>query len=68
MLIVLKEKKNTALISHLQKLIVDKFGCASHMIGNNERVMAVTGDTSVIDVELLKISMGQIRRSRGSTV
>lgn len=54
MLIVLKEKKNTALISHLQKLIADKFGCASHMIGNNERVMAVTGDTSVIDVELLK--------------
>lgn len=54
MLIVLQEKNNQSLISELQALLTSKFQCASHIIGENKRVLAVTGDTSVIDVALLQ--------------
>ncbi len=54
MLIVLKDKNNDPLISELQKLLQDKFGCPSHLIGENRRVLAVTGDTSVVDINLIK--------------
>lgn len=53
MLIVLKEKKNTKLIKHLQELLQKKYGCASHIIGENHRVLAVTGDTTGVEVEFI---------------
>ena len=54
MLIVLHTPGNTALIEQLQDLLKKKFNCASHIIGENKRVLAVTGDTSIIDVEFIK--------------
>ncbi len=54
MLIVLKEKNNQPLLTEVQQLLQSKYGCASHVIGENQRVLAVTGDTSGVDVELLK--------------
>lgn len=54
MLIVLKDKNNQALLKELSALLSSKFDCPSHIIGENNRVLAVTGDTSSVDVELLK--------------
>jgi 3-deoxy-7-phosphoheptulonate synthase len=54
MLIVLKEKNNSALISHLQDLLQKKYGCPSHIIGNNNRVLAVTGDTAAVEIQFLE--------------
>ncbi|HRH93950.1 MAG TPA: 3-deoxy-7-phosphoheptulonate synthase [Candidatus Peribacteria bacterium] len=54
MLIVLKEKKNAVLLKHLQELLEKKYGCPSHVIGENRRVLAVTGDTSGVEVEFLQ--------------
>jgi 3-deoxy-7-phosphoheptulonate synthase len=54
MLIVLKDKGNDSLLKELQRLLKDKFDCPSHVIGSNRRVLAVTGDTSVVDVEFVK--------------
>jgi 3-deoxy-7-phosphoheptulonate synthase len=54
MLIVLKEKNNAPLLQKVQQLLESKFGCPSHVIGENRRVLAVTGDTSVVDVELIR--------------
>lgn len=54
MLIVLKERNNETLIQEIQELLQKKFDCPSHIIGENKRVLAVTGDTSVVDVEYLK--------------
>lgn len=54
MLIVLKEKNNEELLQKVQDLLQSKFGCPSHIIGENRRVIAVTGDTSVVDVGYLK--------------
>lgn len=58
MLIVLKHKKDAALIAHLQELIESKYSCESHIIGSNERVLAVTGDTAAIDTALIKSIAG----------
>lgn len=54
MLIVLKEKQNTALIKKLQELLEKKYELKSHVIGNNHRVLAVTGDSSKVDIEYIK--------------
>lgn len=54
MLIVLKDSGNDLLIKELQELLKKKFACSSHIIGENRRVLAVTGDTSIVDIELLK--------------
>lgn len=54
MLIVLREKNNKALLDEVQGLLHTKFGCPSHVIGENKRVLAVTGDTSVVDVAQIK--------------
>lgn len=54
MLVVLKEKNNQALLTSLQELLNKKYDCPSHVIGENKRVLAVTGDTSVIDVNFIK--------------
>ncbi len=54
MLIVLKERNNESLIAEVQDLLQRKFGCPSHIIGGNKRVLAVTGETSVIDIEYLR--------------
>ncbi len=54
MLIVIKERNHESLIRTLQTLLQEKYGCPSHVIGGNKRVLAVTGDTSAIDVEFLK--------------
>ncbi len=54
MLIVLKDKNNVALLADIQKLLETKYGCPSHVIGETKRVLAVTGDTSGVDIELLK--------------
>ncbi len=54
MLIVIKERNHESLIKELQSLLQEKYGCQSHVIGGNKRVLAVTGDTSGVDVELLK--------------
>lgn len=54
MLIVLKNKNDAPLIKELTHLLAEKFGCPSHMIGENKRVLAVTGDTSTIDINLIK--------------
>ncbi len=54
MLIVLKERSNEPLILEIQEILSAKYGCSSHLIGENRRVIAVTGDTSGVDVELLK--------------
>lgn len=54
MLIVLKEKNNMSLITDIQGLLEAKYGCESHVIGENRRVLAVTGDTSPVDIDLLR--------------
>lgn len=54
MLIVLKDKNNQALLQEIQDLLQTKYGCLSHVIGENRRVLAVTGDTSTVEVELLR--------------
>lgn len=54
MLIVLKEKNNEKLISHLTGLLKDKFECSSHVIGTNRRVIAVTGPTENVDIDFFK--------------
>ncbi len=54
MLIVLKEKNNMPLITDIQGLLQAKYGCESHVIGENRRVLAVTGDTSPVDIDLLR--------------
>ena len=54
MLIVLKEKQNTALIKKLQELLEKKYELKSHVIGNNHRVLAVTGDSSKVDIEYIR--------------
>lgn len=54
MLIVLKEKNNQPLLAEIQQLLQSRHGCSSHIIGENKRVLAVTGDTSSVDVEFLK--------------
>ncbi len=54
MLIVLKDKNNQTLLKEIQDLLQTKYGSPSHVIGENRRVLAVTGDTSSVDVELLK--------------
>lgn len=54
MLVVLKEKNNQPLLAEIQSLLKSKYGCDSHVIGENQRVLAVTGDTSMVEVELLK--------------
>jgi hypothetical protein len=38
MLIVLKDRGNQDLIKEIQGLLQSKFGCASHLIGENKRV------------------------------
>ncbi len=58
MLIVLKERSNENLLTEIQTLLKNKFDCPSHVIGGNRRVIAVTGDTSVVDVEYLKSIAG----------
>jgi 3-deoxy-7-phosphoheptulonate synthase len=54
MLIVLKEKNDKALISHIRELLQHKYGCESHVIGENGRVIAVPGDTSAVEIDLFK--------------
>ncbi len=54
MLIVLKERNNESLLSEIQRLLASKYGCPSHVIGGNKRVLAVTGDTSGVDLEELE--------------
>lgn len=54
MLIVLKDRGNQSLIKKIQDLLEKKFSCHSHLIGENQRVIAVTGDTTSVDIELLK--------------
>ncbi len=54
MLIVLKAKNNKPLLQEIQDLLASKYGCASHVIGENQRVLAVTGDTSAVELELLR--------------
>ncbi len=54
MLIVLKDKNNQTLLTEIQDLLKSKYGSESHVIGENNRVLAVTGDTSGVDVELLR--------------
>lgn len=54
MLIVLKEKHNAVLISKLQELLQKKYALSSHVIGNTHRVLAVTGDTSKVDIEYFR--------------
>ncbi len=54
MLIVLKEKKNILLIQHLQELLEKKYSCPSHVIGSTQRVLAVTGDTSAVEIAFIE--------------
>ncbi len=54
MLIVLHEKNNDSAILGIQKLMTEKYNLSSHVIGENRRVVAVTGDTSGIDIEFVK--------------
>jgi 3-deoxy-7-phosphoheptulonate synthase len=54
MLIVLKERNNTSLIHEVQELLKKKYGCPSHIIGENRRVIAVTGDTANVEIELIE--------------
>ncbi len=58
MLIVLKDKNNKPLIDHLSKLLTDNYGCESHIIGANHRVLAVTGETQRVDTELIRSMNG----------
>ena len=58
MLIVLKERNNQSLIKTVRSLLQEKYGCGSHVIGENQRVLAVTGNTASIDVEYLKSMSG----------
>ena len=54
MLIVLQERNNEPLLQTLRDMLEQKYGCPSHVIGGNKRVLAVTGDTSGVDLEFLK--------------
>jgi 3-deoxy-7-phosphoheptulonate synthase len=54
MLIVLKEKNDQKLIAHIRDLLQHKYGCESHVIGENGRVIAVPGDTSGVEIDLFK--------------
>ena len=54
MLIVLKEKNDKPLIEHIRQLLEHKYGCESHVIGENGRVIAVPGDTSTVEIELIR--------------
>ncbi len=53
MLIVLKQRNDAALIHEIQELLKKKYGCPSHVIGQNRRVIAVTGDTSGVEIGLI---------------
>ncbi len=54
MLIVLKEKNDKPLIAHIRDLLKHKYNCESHVIGENGRVIAVPGDTTAVEVELIR--------------
>ena len=54
MLVVLKAKNNQPLLKEVQELLKSKYGCESHVIGENRRVLAITGNTSMVEVELLR--------------
>ncbi len=54
MLIVLRDRNHQELLGSLQSLLKEKYGCDSHIIGGNKRVIAVTGDTSLVDIEYVK--------------
>jgi 3-deoxy-7-phosphoheptulonate synthase len=54
MLIVLKQRNDSVLIHEIQELLKKKYGCPSHVIGQNRRVLAVTGDTSGVEVGLIE--------------
>jgi 3-deoxy-7-phosphoheptulonate synthase len=54
MLIVLQKKNDTALIAHVQELLQKRYTLDSHVIGENKRVIAVPGDSTQVDVNLLK--------------
>ncbi len=58
MLIVLKEKNDSKLIEHIRDLLQKKYECPSHVIGENGRVIAVPGDTTRVDVNLIKNIVG----------
>ena len=58
MLIVLKEKNHTALINEISDLLEKKYGCQSHVIGQNRRVIAVTGETAGIEIGLIESIAG----------
>ncbi len=54
MLIVLKEKHDTALVAHIKELLQHRYRLDSHIIGENGRVLAVPGDTKAVDIEIFK--------------
>ncbi|MEI8229785.1 MAG: 3-deoxy-7-phosphoheptulonate synthase [Candidatus Peregrinibacteria bacterium] len=54
MLIVLRQKNDQPLITHIQNLLKKKYGCESHIIGSNGRVIAVPGDTTMVEIDLIK--------------
>lgn len=54
MLIVLKQKRDQAVIDHVQDLLQQKYDADSHLIGENHRVLAVPGDTAHIDIDVIK--------------
>ena len=58
MLIVLNEKNNDSLIEHIQDLLVKKYECDSHVIGENRRVIAVPGDTMHIEIGVFRTMEG----------
>lgn len=58
MLIVLQKKNDTALIKHIQELLQQKYQLASHLIGENRRVIAIPGDTAAVDVSIFKTMEG----------
>ena len=53
MLIVLKERNNQTLLKELQHLLKEKYGCPSHVIGENKKVLAVTGDTAQVEIPFI---------------
>lgn len=64
MLVVLKEKNNQSLLQEIQSLLLSKYGCDSHVIGENKRVLAVTGDTSLVELDLLRSIEGVVSVDR----
>lgn len=50
MLIVLQKKNDQDLIAHIQDLLKRKHNIDSHVIGENQRVIAAPGDTSMVDI------------------